>query len=172
MLIRKSGFDDLDQINSIYEKAREFMRESGNLNQWTNGHPSRETANLDILEEKSYVCIHEDKIAAVFYFAIEDDPTYAEIDGMWLNDLPYGVVHRIARARDVRVVDKETGENISIGAYCLNWAFSRCTNLRIDTHEDNAPMRRLLDKLGFEYCGIIKLQNGDDRMAFQKGERK
>jgi hypothetical protein len=41
-------------------------------------------------------------------------------------------------------------------------------NIRIDTHRDNVPMLSLLDKSGFERCGIIYLKNGDERIAFQK----
>mgnify|MGYP003296922186 CR=1 FL=1 len=40
-------------------------------------------------------------------------------------------------------------------------------NIRIDTHHDNVVMQRLLKKLGFQYCGIIHLENGDPRLAFQ-----
>ena len=37
------------------------------------------------------------RVIAVFYYAFENDVTYTTIyDGNWLNDAPYGVVHRIA----------------------------------------------------------------------------
>ncbi len=34
-----------------------------------------------------------------------------------------------------------------IGAFCIDWAFSKCGNLRIDTHGDNIVMQipKLLD---------------------------
>ena len=35
-------------------------------------------------------------------------------------------------------------------------------------HEDNIIMRKGLEKHGYQYCGIIHLLNGDERMAFQK----
>ena len=41
-------------------------------------------------------------------------------------------------------------------------------SLRIDTHRGNAVMRRMLEKNGFKYCGIIHLEDGDERLAFQK----
>lgn len=97
-------------------------------------------------------------MVAVFYFAIEEDPTYKMIyKGQWLNDKPYGVVHRIASAGTVR----------GAGEFCLTWAISQSKNLRIDTHEDNVVMQRLLGKLRFQYCGIIYLKNGEPRLAFQ-----
>ena len=42
------------------------------------------------------------KLIAVFYYAIEEDPDYKEIEGQWLNDAPYGVVHRVVSAHIVK----------------------------------------------------------------------
>ena len=33
-------------------------------------------------------------------------------------------------------------------------------------------MRHLMEKHGFDYCGIIYLANGDERLAFQKTIKK
>jgi hypothetical protein len=134
------------------------MRDSGNPDQWGDVHPPRGLIELDIQAGLSYVCVYDEEIAAVFYFNVEIEPTYGRIDGQWLSDGPYGVVHRIARSRN----------SSGAGAFCLDWCFGQCRNLRIDTHRDNAPMRKLLDRLGFEYCGIIWIENGDERLAFQK----
>jgi len=158
MTIRKTTLHDLDTVMSIYDEARTIMRESGNMAQWQDGHPSREIIERDIKMGASYVCVQNNEIVAVFFFGINPDPTYAKIDGQWLNDEPYGVVHRIARRHSAR----------GTGAFCLNWCYNQHPNIRLDTHSDNAPMRSLLDKLGFTYCGIIWLANGDERMAFQK----
>lgn len=158
MIIRKAAADDLEEICRIYAGARAYMRESGNPGQWKDAHPAPEIVERDIQTGTSYVCVDGEKIAVVFYFNIERDPTYGKIDGRWLNDEPYGVVHRIARDRDA------TGA----AAFCLDWCFEQCRNLRIDTHRDNAPMRGLLEKLGFCYCGIIWIENGEERIAFQR----
>ena len=158
MIVRKTTMRDFNDVCDIYAQARVFMRESGNPDQWKDTYPPGEIIERDISNGKSYVCICDDITAAVFYFSIECDPTYEVIKGQWLNDEPYGVVHRIAKAR-------EAG---GVGAFCLNWCFEQCGNVRVDTHNDNAPMKRLLDKLGFTYCGIILLANGNERLAFQK----
>ena len=42
------------------------------------------------------------------------------------------------------------------------------TSIKIDTHEDNEPMRRSLIKNGFDYCGIIYLTDGNKRVAYEK----
>ena len=151
----------LDEIERIYEDARRFMRECGNSLQWNNAYPSRELLLDDIKNSFLHVCLIDGAVAAVFYFRIGDDPTYREIfDGEWKNSLPYAVIHRVALDSSAR------GTGV-IGAI-FDFAFERCPNLKIDTHKDNLPMQRALIKRGFEYCGIIKLESGDPRMAFQK----
>lgn len=161
MYIRKALQGDFETICGIYERARAFMRESGNPTQWSTTHPSTEQLRADIEAGELYVCCEGDEIAAVFFYKMLDDPTYREIfGGKWLNDLPYGVVHRIASARKVR----------GAAEFSINWAFSQCGNLRIDTHADNVPMRSLLSKLGFTACGTIYVyenRNGE-RVAYQK----
>lgn len=156
MKIRKARLEDLNQICVIYEEAKLFMRSMNNHSQWIN-YPNENTVIEDISNQKLYVCV-EDDIVGVFYFDFNDDETYYEIDGQWLNDKKYGVVHRIAVKK----------HHCGIGEYCLLFAFNLCKNLKIDTHEDNVPMKNLLYKLGFELCGTIKLKNGDLRIAFQK----
>ena len=41
-------------------------------------------------------------------------------------------------------------------------------SIRIDTHRDNIPMQKMLNKNGFIYCGIIYLLDGKERFAFEK----
>ena len=40
--------------------------------------------------------------------------------------------------------------------------------LRIDTHRGNVVMRKMLEKQGFSHCGTIYLENGDERVAYEK----
>jgi hypothetical protein len=49
----------------------------------------------------------------------------------------------------------------------MDYCFSQDPNIRIDTHRDNKIMRHLVEKHGFAYCGIIYLDNGDERLAYQ-----
>lgn len=159
MEIRKADAQDLQTILEIYAHARRFMAEHGNPTQWGSDRPPRSQTEDDIRRGRLYVCEAEGRIACVFYFAQEEDPTYRVIeDGAWLADGPYGVVHRIASVPGTR----------GAATYCLNWAFARCGNLRIDTHADNAPMQGLLRKLGFARCGRIYIADGSPREAFQK----
>jgi hypothetical protein len=100
--IRKTTAADLDAVMGIYAYARAVMAASGNPGQWGEAHPPRELVEDDINKGLSYVCECGGRIEAVFCFEEADEPTYARIDGEWLNDAPYGVVHRIARAPKAR----------------------------------------------------------------------
>lgn len=164
MNIRKSTLEDLDRIMEIYAFARAFMAEHGNPNQWGPTHwPPEGLIRRDIEAGNSYVCLNDaGAVIATFFFiqGADVDPTYRQIvDGAWLDDRPYGVVHRIAA----------DGSERGTGAYCLNWAYDRCGHLRIDTHGDNAVMQNLLKKLGFVHCGTIFVEEDDaPRLAYEK----
>ena len=161
MEIRKAEMSDLPRMMEIYAQAREYMRANGNPNQWINGYPSREKIREDIEAGESWLCVEDGQILGVFCFFIHKDPTYDVIyEGVWLNDEPYGVIHRIA------VADHRKG----VASFCFEYGLSRCPRLRIDTHRDNIPMQRSLSKNGFTRCGIILLANGDERIAYQKNQ--
>ena len=154
---RTATADDLPEILSIYENARAFMRQSGNPNQWRSHHPAVEILHDDISKGQLYLCMDQEEIAAVFFYVQGIDPTYLQIfDGQWLNDAPYGVIHRIAVAHPGK----------GIADRCYDWALAQCPNLRIDTHRDNLPMQRSLQRHGFSRCGTIYLANGEDRIAY------
>lgn len=157
--IRQASIADLPQILPIYAQARAFMRSAGNPNQWGESRPTQAQLRTDIAKQQLYICAREGMIMAVFAYIPGIDPTYIHIyDGQWRNDEPYGVIHRIAVAE----------RNQGVASFCFDWALKQCPNLRIDTHRDNLPMRRALAKNGFRYCGIIHLENGDERLAFHK----
>ncbi len=160
MNIRKANAEDIDIIMDVFDAARLFMRKTGNDKQWIDGYPSKDLILNNIQDESFYVCMSDDgQIVGVFYFKVEEDWTYAKIyDGEWLNDKPYGVVHRIA----------SNGKQKGIANFCLQWCFEQCNNIRVDTHRDNIIMQNTLKKNGYKQCGIIFVANGTERIAFQK----
>ena len=161
MLIRNTETRDLEAVMEIYAAAREFMRDNGNGGQWGATHPTRALIESDIANRDSYVVEEDGEIVGAFFFKIGEDPTYKVIqDGEWLKDGEYGVIHRIAVKYHGR----------GIVGFVYNHCFNIIDNLRIDTHKDNIPMQRSLEKAGFKYCGIIHIANGDERIAYQKAE--
>lgn len=161
MEIRKTRPEELQQLMKLYENARGFMARSGNPTQWGNTYPAQSLIESDIASGCSYVCVEEGEIIATFFFREGEDSAYRRIiGGGWLNDRPYGVVHRIT----------SSGKRKGAASFCLDWAFEQCGNLKIDTHRDNQIMRRLLEKKGFSQCGTIFTEDGSERIAFQKTE--
>lgn len=160
MFLRLATREDVPAIERIYEDARLYMRENGNPNQWNGLHPNGEDALAGIKEGTSYVCEDGGEVVATFYFKMNaNDPTYHSIyDGEWKSDTPYAVIHRIAVKHHGRgIID-----------FCFDECFRMFPNIRIDTHRDNIPMQKCLVRHGFEYCGIIYLMSGDERLAYQK----
>ncbi len=157
--MRKARPGDLEDIMALYDIGRQTMRNTGNTWQWVNGYPYRSMIEEDIRLGRSYVYEEDGVLQAVLALIWGEDPTYARIDGKWLSDTaPYGTVHRIATR----------GEVPGLGSWCLEWCLALCGSIRIDTHEDNVPMRRTLDKLGYTYCGTILCDDGSPRRAYQK----
>lgn len=159
MNIRQANEGDFENICAVFEFAKRYMRENGNLKQWADGYPYPETIHKDISEGICYVCEDNEEIIGVFTLFDGPDPYYGKIMGkQWLNDNPYGVVHRIAVLRNRGGVASE----------CFSFCEEKYTDLRIDTHEDNTPMRNFLTKRGFVQCGTVFIENGEERIAFHK----
>lgn len=160
MIIRPTELKDLPLVMGIYEYARSFMRANGNASQWVNGYPSEELIRQEIEDNHSFVCIGEQgEIAGTFCFILGDDPTYRQIyEGAWLNDAPYGVIHRMAT----------NGKQKGVADACFDWCMEQSDNIRVDTHKDNLVMQHILEKRGFRRCGIIYVRDGTERIAYQR----
>lgn len=157
MKTRNATIADFEEILAIYERARKYMRETGNPDQWKNTHPTPEIIRSDIEKGDLYLLYDEDGIQGVFAYINGADPTYDYIDGKWLDQLPYCAVHRVASA----------GKKKGILKAVMDYAFSRADSIKIDTHRENTIMQHQLEKYGFSPCGIIYLENGEDRIAYQ-----
>lgn len=158
--IRLAIEHDIPAVMDIYAYARQFMARTGNPGQWTDGYPSLEILREDLRQGNSYVC--EDaagKVVGTFCFRPGPEPNYRVIyDGRWLNDTPYGVIHRLA----------SDGTQRGLADECIAWCAARCPELRADTHRDNAIVQHILRKNGFVRCGTILVENGTPRIAFQR----
>lgn len=150
--------EDIDIILKIYESAKQYMCVNGNPHQWNSNYPERQLLLDDIAKQQLYVCKENGEIHGVFALIKGKDATYSYIeDGEWLNEEPYGTIHRLAGDGSVK----------GIFGRCLDFCLEHCGNLRADTHQDNHIMQHLLEKYGFRRCGIIYLQNGAARIAYQ-----
>lgn len=158
--IRKSTPEDIPSLMQLADEARGIMRNNGNMNQWINGYPTEEVFRNDIMNGNSYIMEDEGEPVGTFAFIPSPEPTYAKIyEGQWTDtDSPYYVIHRIASKAKAHGIMSDL----------LEYCFRQTNNIRIDTHRDNLIMQHSLLKNGFRYCGIIYLESGDERLAYQK----
>lgn len=158
--IRKAAIEEVAAIMDVIEVARGIMHETGNQSQWINGYPSTNDMLDNIKKGNCYICINDkEELLGTFCWILGDDPTYTYIEnGSWLNDKPYGVIHRLASNQKVK----------GISAYCINWCAAQYPNIRVDTHADNKIMQHILERNGFIKCGTIYVSNGTPRIAYQK----
>ena len=157
-MIRKANYNDLDKIEEIFAYARSFMADSGNPTQWAGGYPQREILEEDIEKNRLYVFTEESEIQGAFVFFFGNEPLYDFIEGQWVSFEPYGVFHRVANGGKIK----------GMLSQMIDFAKDKTTHLRIDTHEDNLVMQHVLEKNGFKKCGIIYLENGEPRLAYEK----
>lgn len=157
-MIRKATPADLEQILAVYQIARTFMAANGNPTQWGTTYPAPELLEEDIRLSRLFVDEVQGRVCGVFMFAMGDDPTYAYIeDGSWLDESPYGVIHRVA----------SDGTTRGVLARCIDFCRRQTTHLRIDTHSDNHVMQKLVTRAGFTRCGTIYVEDGSPRTAYE-----
>ena len=158
MIIREARTEDLERILEIYEIAKAFMRQTGNPHQWNSRYPDSKTLEEDIHKHQLFVIEEESIIHSVFAFILGEDPTYNKIEGAWLDHSTYGTIHRIASDGSMHQVFNKT----------VNFCSKRCSHLRADTHEDNKIMQKVILKNGFQETGIIYVEDGTPRIAYEK----
>lgn len=163
IVFRKAEAADLDAITEILQGAVRKMLAEGKR-QWTEEYPNRIHASADIDRGVGYVLTQGDKVVAYGAVVFDGEPVYNNLDGEWLSDLPYVVVHRLAV--DTEIHGKGLGtrffksvENLAIS--------QNIRSFRVDTNYDNFAMLHLLSKLGFTYCGEVVYESGF-RKAFEK----
>lgn len=163
-IIREARLSDIDGILAAFDAARSIMRASGNLNQWSDSYPNAGAVKADMEKNGAIVIEDDGSVVAYFAFLPSPEPTYSYIEGgAWLDDSsPYHVIHRIASFPDAHDIFRDM----------IAWCGERESNLRVDTHRDNAIMQKLIERHGFAYCGIIYLASGDERLAYQRIRNK
>ena len=171
-LIRSASITDIDSILAIVEDARALARKL-NSKQWLSqdGYPNYQTFYQDILSKALFVAIDKNFVVGVIYISNKLEPTYQKIEaGSWLtSNLNYGVIHRLA----VKASYYGQGVSTTLMKFAQDHLKSlNVKSIRIDTAKQNQPMLRLIEKMGYKYCGIIKLGKysgeEDQRLAFEK----
>lgn len=160
--VRRTAMEDLPRMAEVFAVARRFMAANGNPTQWGDKSPDLALVKEDIRLGDSYVVTDGDgRIVATFALMSKPDPHYDVIaDGPGWVESPksYMTLHRVATDGSVR----------GMMPMIFGWAATCCDHLRIDTHADNATMLRQIEHAGFSFRGIVTMDDGTPRRAFQR----
>lgn len=165
MELEKTEKSDIDEIMHIIRIAQKYFKDEG-IDQWQNNYPNEKIIEKDVDNNNSYVLRKEGKIIGTVAVFFEIEETYETIyNGQWLSLGEYAVIHRMA----IDFSYRGTG----LGSIFLREIEKLCRSkdiysVKVDTHRENIPMKKLLLKNGYKECGIIYLADKNERIAFEK----
>ena len=154
MEFRTMNRADLPQVMEIIAQAQRGLRLQG-IDQWQDGYPDVPTLEADIQAHNAWVAEEAGQVAGCVVISFDGEPNYdSMVEGRWKEEGAYAVIHRIA------VCEQWKGQGVA--GQMLRLAEKLCAQrqveiIRVDTHRDNRPMRRLLEKNGYHYRGVIRL---------------
>ncbi|WP_223559615.1 GNAT family N-acetyltransferase [Chryseobacterium lathyri] len=161
--LRKAEIDDRDIIWGIIQQSIERRKQDGST-QWQNGYPNLGTVESDIAKGFGYVLTIDREIAVYVALILNDEPAYSTIEGAWLSDGEFVVVHRVA------VDGKFAGQGMVKKLFDHIEDFTRShgiQSIKVDTNYDNNAMLKILESKGYSYCGEVLLAGGM-RKAYEK----
>lgn len=163
MNFRKATYQDVDEIWEILQFAIQSRKNDGSQ-QWQNGYPNQDSITEDLENGSAYVIEDEHGILAYGAAIFGIEPAYNDIQGAWLTNSDYVVIHRVAAA------ERSKGMGIATRFFNEVEALAKSKNVfsvKVDTNFDNLAMLRIMDKLGYQYCGEAYFR-GSARKAFEK----
>ena len=163
MILRKANISEIPTIWEILQQAIEQRRQDGSQ-QWQDGYPNPQTVENDINNGYGFVLTENEKIIAYAAIIFDIEPAYTDIEGKWLTNEDYVVIHRVATSNEVK------GKGIATELFRMIEDVAKQNNvfsIKVDTNFDNVPMLKILDKLGYTYCGEVYFR-GSARRAYEK----
>lgn len=160
---RKAVIEDKDSIWTIIQQAI-LRRKADGSNQWQDGYPNEHSIENDILNNVGFVLINENEIIGYCAALINDEPAYDAIEGKWLTNDDFVVIHRIA------IHENYLGQGLSgkIIESVENFAKEQhIFSVKVDTNFDNIAMMKIFEKGGYQYCGEVYFR-GSARRAYEK----
>lgn len=163
MELRRAEIADLDGVLTLISQAKAHLKRLG-VDQWQGPYPDRAALLRDLNAGAGHVLTDGALTAGYLCLSFGGEPSYGEIDGAWLSLQPYAVIHRLT------VGDAWRGRGLT--GRIFRYAEALCAekgvhSLKLDTHRQNAAMRRVVERGGFTCCGTVRLPDGE-RLAFEK----
>ncbi|MDO5105479.1 GNAT family N-acetyltransferase [Capnocytophaga sp.] len=163
MNFRKASIQDFQDIWQLILYAKNVRKAEGST-QWQDGYPTEQTIENDILSGNGYVFTQNGTVLGYVAIIFGEEPAYEAIEGEWLSQSPYVVVHRMAVAAQAK--GKGLGSQMLQKAEQLA-RDNAVESVRVDTNYDNFAMLKILDKQGYTYRGEVYFR-GSARKAFEK----
>jgi GNAT superfamily N-acetyltransferase len=163
MTLRKATLSEIPAIWEILQQAIVRRKQDGSQ-QWQDGYPNQQTIQTDLSNDCGYVLTDNDRIIAYAAIIFDNEPAYTDIQGKWLTNDAYVVIHRVATSNEV------LGKGIATHLFQLIEELaleSKVYSIKVDTNFDNIPMLKILAKLDYVYCGEVFFR-GAARKAFEK----
>lgn len=160
---RKALMAEQDEIWEILQQAIVRRKEDGSK-QWQDGYPNPDVVKKDIETGVGFVLTEDGVIVGYSAVLINDEPSYADIEGKWLTNEDFVVVHRIA------ISQHHLGKGLSgkILEFIEDYSISnQVYSVKVDTNFDNIAMMKIFDKSGYVYCGEVYFR-GSPRRAYEK----
>ena len=159
----KATMDQVDEIWKILSDAI-LRRKADGSNQWQDGYPNINVVQSDIENGLGYVVTSDERVVAYCALIFNNEPAYADIEGAWLSEGEFLVLHRVAVAQDYLGQGLTKYILKSIEAVAME---HQVFSIRADTNFDNAAMLALFEKNGYAYCGEVYFR-GSPRKAYEK----
>ena len=166
MKFRPATFHDIPTVIEIIDQGKAYFRSHG-IEQWQREYPNATSIEKDIQDKTGYVLAEEKrKIIAYVSASFIPDDHYQYISGKWLTTgNNFCTVHRLAidnhkKGSGVAAVLLKHIENI-----CIE---KKVPSIKVDTHVDNLPMKRFLEKNGFIFCGTVINTWDEERIVYEK----
>ena len=160
---RKASVSEVPQIWEIIQQAI-VRRKNDGSQQWQDGYPNENVIKQDITKGIGYVLIDDNIVAGYAAILFNDEPAYEQLKGTWLTNGDFAVVHRVA------ISDDYLGKGLAQKIFLFTEDLAKGNNIfsiKVDTNFDNLPMLKILEKLGYTYCGEVTFR-GSFRKAFEK----
>ena len=160
---RKAELSEMAPIWEILQQAILRRKEDGS-NQWQDGYPNPAVIQKDIEKGEGFVLVADEAIVGYSAVIINDEPAYEQIEGNWLTNDDFVVIHRIA------ISEKYLGKGLAkmIIKYIEDFALSNnIYSIKADTNFDNITMMKIFESSGYTLCGEVYFR-GSSRKAYEK----
>ena len=161
--LKRAEEEDFPSAMRLIDEAKAFLKGLG-VDQWQTGYPDARCIQEDIARRRGYFIADGARLCAYLCIDFDGEPAYDHLAGEWESEPPYAVVHRLA------VGDECKGRGLASAAFRLTQALCEAKgvrSIRVDTDENNAAMKHILQKNGFAYRGTIWFDNSV-KIAYEK----